>query len=183
MNSTRTGSVDSPVNGWTPEAQPVAALEQAGHEPLVDGFGAVEELVQVGGELDLGGLVGLVGGNELGEAVTATEVVGGILAHLRFDNARPATSSSDGHGDGSGVRLSRGVLVGDHYDVGVRQVLGVVVAPLASTAGGAGGDDARCLEGVDVLLAFGDPHGCPVVHSRDDLRQSVKDAAGVAELP
>src|SRR5207253_1238287 len=98
-------------------------------------------------------------------------------------DADPTAALTDGHGDGAGVRLAGLVLVGDHDDVGVGQVFGVLVAPLARAAWGAGCDDSGGLEGVHVLFALGNPQRLPVVDCGEHLGEPVEDAAGVAELP
>jgi hypothetical protein len=89
--------------------------------------------VDVEGEFGLRGHVGLVGGEEVLERMAGAEVVGGVLAFAGFDDAHPATATADGDGDRSSMGLAGLVLVGDDDDVGVLQVVGVLVAPLAGT--------------------------------------------------
>jgi hypothetical protein len=77
-----------------------------------------------------------VGGEEVLEAVAAPRWSAASLPSTFASTmrARPPRAA-DGHGDGSGVGLAGLVLVGDHDDVGVREVLGVLVAPLAGATG------------------------------------------------
>src|SRR5215469_732 len=163
--------------------EPVAALEEAGDDPVVVGVLDGEELMQVGCQV-WRCVTLLVGDLEVSEGQPGSKVRGGIFVRAC------GLHHVDGVGNAlqagrylPGVCLARLVLVGDDEHPSVAEELGVLWAPLPGAAGIARCGGACALEGLDVFLALGHPDDFAVRYRLDDLRELVQDAAGVIELP
>ena len=93
-------------------------------------------------------------GDELVERLAGRQVVVGVLADRRLDDAQRGRQGAHRGRHSPGVLAPGLVLVLNDRDVRAAQELAVLVTPLAGAVRVAGGDDAHLAQRLDVLLAL-----------------------------
>jgi len=123
---------------------------------------------------------------ELFDGVSGAEVLGDVLAENRFDNRHGCGDVEQRSGDLGRMVPTALVAVGrdDHVGAGEHLAGGRGdCGPLSGAAGVAGGGVAGGDERVGVLLALHDEHSPLCLDGAEHLRQPVRHAGRVAELP